>query len=150
MVWRQDLDPVVVRVGDEVDAHCRIFEDDAAEGFVQRVGHGKIVGFQREMELVFAEVVRLWMVAQPGQLKLVLTFAVAEIDDDEAAVFRFHAAHFLEAERLIVESETVFKIGDIEIIVQERKLHVDRFLLIEDQKSTIWSIFLVGVKPILS
>ena len=70
------------------------------------------------------------MVAQPGQLKLVLAFAVAEIDDDEAAVFCFHAAHFLKAEGLVVESEAVFKIGDIEIIVQERKLHVDRFLLI--------------------
>ena len=60
---RDDLQPVAVRVFDKINAHRGVFKADAVHLAVQRVRGVKIVCSEGKMELAFAEVIFLRMVA---------------------------------------------------------------------------------------
>lgn len=65
-----DLQPVAVRVRDEIDAHGLVFKADTAHLLVQSVSGRIIVHGERQMELVFTQVVGFGAVRQPCQLQL--------------------------------------------------------------------------------
>ena len=83
-----DLDPVPVRVRDEVDAHGGVLKADAAHGRMLGVGGVVVLRPQGQVELALPQVVFLRMVPQPGELQAEVRLAVPQVDDDEAAVGR--------------------------------------------------------------
>ena len=78
------------------------------------------------MELVVAQVVGAVPVAQPGQLEQVRGLAVAEVNDDKAAVVGVDAAGLGQAERFLVKGEGTVQITDVEIVVCKGELHRDK------------------------
>ena len=78
MLWH-DLDPVSVRVCDEINAHSRIFIDDTAHFLMLGQGRIHILDGKGRMELVFAEIIGLFSVFEPRQLQLEISNAVADI-----------------------------------------------------------------------
>lgn len=119
---RQDLDPVAVGVGDEVEVHGEVFVADAAHGLMMRVGGVEVVRPHGEVEFVFAEVVRLFAVFQPRELELVRrAAAVAEVDEREAR--QLEAVRLGEAERFFLEREALFEVEDVDVVVREGKVH---------------------------
>lgn len=123
---RQDLDPVPVRILDEIHAHRLVFKADAAHFrmVLERAFH--VVRRERQMVLDLAEVVRLAAVLHPGELELEIAFAVTEEDNRELRLVV--PADRLQPERLIVELQASLKIEHIEIKMIERKHSVPHFL----------------------
>ena len=68
LVVRDDFEPVIVRIVDEIDAHFGIFKADAAHFLVLCVCSIEIRSLKSKMEFIFAKVVGLLAVAQPSQL----------------------------------------------------------------------------------
>ena len=118
---RDDLDPVAVRVGDEVDAHFRVFKDDAAHLLVQGVGGGIVVGFEGQVELLFADVILLRMVGKPGELQLKVGILVAH-EDDDVSVPGF-APRFLQPQGLFVEADGGVEIDHVVVFVHHSEFH---------------------------
>ena len=110
-LFRDDLDPVAVRIADEVDAHALILKADAAHVTVALMRGGIIVHLAGEMDFILAQIICALMVAQPGELDFVPARAVAEEDEDKAAVGRFVAAQLGKAERLFIERKAPVKIA---------------------------------------
>ena len=54
---RDYFQPIVIRIADEVNAHCFVFKADAAHFFVFGMGSVVIVYFERQVEFVVAQVV---------------------------------------------------------------------------------------------
>jgi len=98
-----DFQPVSVRVRNEVNSHCGVLVANAAHFLMLGIGGVKIVHLKGEMKLAVAKVLGAVHIAQPGELELKIALLVAKIDNDEGAVFRVYAAHFLKAERFLVE-----------------------------------------------
>ena len=70
------------------------------------VSSSEVVHTQGKMELLLAKIVRLGMVAQPGQFQLKISDAVAEIDDEHrelrlAVLVHAHGAEFQLVDFLI-------------------------------------------------
>jgi hypothetical protein len=63
---RDELDPVAVRVLNEVNAHIRVFKAYAAHGPVPRQQRIKAVGDEGQMELLLPQIVGFGAVPQPG------------------------------------------------------------------------------------
>lgn len=74
-----DFQPVAVRVGDKIDAHCRIFKADAVHFLVLCVCGIEIIHAEGQVELVVTEVVRLVPVAQPRQLEQMRRYAIGQV-----------------------------------------------------------------------
>ena len=68
LVVRDDFEPVIVRIVDEIDAHFGIFKADAAHFLVLCMCRIEILCLKSKMEFIFAKVVGLLAVAQPSQL----------------------------------------------------------------------------------
>ena len=120
----KDLEPVTVRIDDEVNAHGRVFEADAAHLFMQSVSSFIVAGMESQMELTLSEVIFLRMVAQPRQLKFEISLRRAHIDENKGTVGGFFSADFLHAERLLVESNGCAKVGHVIVLVDHGKGHV--------------------------
>ncbi len=90
---------------------------------MQGVGGGEIVRDERQVEFVVAEVVGFLPVPKPGQLQLMAGLAVAEEDEDEAAVGGLLPPHLLELEGLLVEADALFQVEDVEIVVGKTEFH---------------------------
>ena len=95
---RNDLDPVPVRVADEVDAHGGVLEADAAHFLVLGVGGLVVSGLQGQVELALPQIVLLGVVPQPGQLQAEIRLSVSQEDEDKAAVLRLFPADWGEAQ----------------------------------------------------
>ena len=63
-----DLDPLAVGVGDEVQAHAGVLSDDAAHLLVEFVEGVEIVHGECDVGVLAAVVVRLYLAAVPGEL----------------------------------------------------------------------------------
>ena len=110
----------MARVTDEVDAHGGILKADAAHLLVLFVGGLKILRPQGQVEFALAQVVLLGMVPQPGQLQTEVRLAVAQIDDDKAAVSGFlPRPHRLQAQGLLVKRQGLVQIGHVKIKMVE-------------------------------
>lgn len=95
---RKNLDPVIVRVGDEVQAHRFILVADAAH--LPVAGPYLVVVFgdpEAQVELTFPKVVWLWMVPEPCELQLETCLPVTQEYQDEGAVFSYFPAGFMQA-----------------------------------------------------
>ena len=68
-VLGHDLQPVAVRVLNEVDAHGGIFVADAAHGLMLGFGGVKVGHGEGQVEFPLAQVIGLGMIPQPGQLQ---------------------------------------------------------------------------------
>ena len=118
LLLRQDLDPVAIRISDEVDAHREVFVADAAHLLVLLVRGVEVVRCDGEVKFVLAEVVGLLAVVEPGELELVRRLtAVGEVDERE--IRGVQPAGFLEAERLLVEFQAALEVEDIEVVMCE-------------------------------
>ena len=51
---RDDLEPITIRVGNEVNPHGGVFIADTAHRFMQRMGSGKVIHSKRDMDLIVA------------------------------------------------------------------------------------------------
>lgn len=98
-----DLQPVSVRVGDEIDPHFRVFKADAAHFLMETVGSLIIVRNESQMELAVTEIVRAVHIAQPGELQLKPGSVISDKNNDEGTVFGGDAPFFGQTERLFVE-----------------------------------------------
>ena len=81
---RDDLQPVAIRVLDEVNAHGGVLVADDAHLAVQLVGGLKILRPEGQVEFAFAQIVGLGVVLEPGELQLEIRLLVAYEDDGEA------------------------------------------------------------------
>ena len=82
----------------------------------------KVVRAHGEVELILAEIVGLLATVDPGELELVRRLAaVRKVGEREARSLKF--ARRLEAERFIVELETLLEVKHIEIIVGKLEFH---------------------------
>ena len=71
VLQRQYLNPVTVGVADEVEVHVGVFVAHATHLLVKGTCGLVVAGHTHaDVKLAFAEVVRLGMVAQPGQFQL--------------------------------------------------------------------------------
>ena len=68
-LW-QNLQPVAIRVFNEIDAHGFIFKANAAHLLVLFVRFLKIIRLKCQMEFTLSQVVSLGVVFQPGKLQL--------------------------------------------------------------------------------
>ena len=112
-----DLKPVAVRVGDEIDAQCRIFKADAVHFLVLCVRGLEIIHAEGKVKLVITEVVRLVPVAQPRQLEQMRRYAVGQVYNNEAAVRCVDAAGFGQTESLLIKRKRTVQIADVKVIV---------------------------------
>ena len=80
---RDNFQPVSIRVGDEINAHGRIFKADAAHFLMKLVGFFEILRAEGQVELAFAQVIAFRMILQPGQFQLKIAPVITHIDDDE-------------------------------------------------------------------
>ena len=125
---RNDLDPVVVGVIDEIDAEIGIFETDAAHFFMFCICCVIIFCYECQMEFVFTQIVGIFSVSQPCQFQCEIGFAVTQINQFPAAVFCFFAANFFQAQRIFVEFHAFFQIQDV--VVEMIEFEHTVFLLI--------------------
>ena len=65
------LEPVSVRIRDEVYPHCLVFITDAVHFHMFAVGGFIIIGDKGEMQFIVAVVVRLFSISEPGEFNLV-------------------------------------------------------------------------------
>ena len=124
-----DFQPVAVRVGDKIDAHCRIFEADAVHFLVLCVCGIEIICAEGQVELVVTEVVRLVPVAQPRQLEQMRRYAIGQVYNNKAAVRCVDAAGFGQTESLLIKRKRAVQIADVEVVVCKRKLHNNILLI---------------------
>ena len=68
-LFRNDFQPVIVRVVDEIDAHFWILKTDAAHFFVFFMSGIVICNGESQMEFVFTQVIRLFSVTKPCQFQ---------------------------------------------------------------------------------
>ena len=68
-LW-QNLQPVAIRVFNEIDAHGFIFKANAAHLLMLFVRFFKIIRLKCQMEFTLSQVVSLGVVFQPGKLQL--------------------------------------------------------------------------------
>ena len=118
-----DLQPISVRVGDKVDAHCGVLKTDAPHLFMLVVRCCEIVCAEGEMELIVPQIICMVPVTEPGQLKLVRRNAIPKVNNDKAAVIRVDTVYFGQTKRFPVKGKRTVKVADIEIIMGKRKLH---------------------------
>ena len=121
--FRDNLDPVVVRIMDEINAHLHVFIADTSHLLMQGMRGGKIVDNQRQMEFVVAQVVGFLSIPHPGKFQLMAGLAVTEKDENEAPVGGLFPPDLLELERLLVKLHALFQVEDIEIVVGKPKFH---------------------------
>ena len=57
MLWH-DLDPVAVRICDEVNSHCRVFVADAAHFFMFSVDSLIVIYMKSQVKFTFTQIVR--------------------------------------------------------------------------------------------
>ena len=88
---------------------------------MQSVSGRIIVHGERQMELVFTQVVGFGAVRQPCQLQLVGRDAVAQVNEGERICGV--APHLPQAQRLFIKSQARIQVGHVEIVVCECKLH---------------------------
>ena len=81
---RNNLQPVTVRIGDEVDTHGRVFVADTAHFFVKLVSGFKILGGEGKVEFAFTQIIGLRVIIQPSQFQFEVAILVGQIDDDES------------------------------------------------------------------
>lgn len=84
-----DLDPVPVRVIDEIYAHIRVFETYAVHFFVESQCGIHIVYAHCKMGFIVAQFIRPVHIAQPGELQHMRGLSVAEKCQLEASVVGF-------------------------------------------------------------
>ena len=121
--FRHDLQPVSVRVFDEVESHGFVLEADASHLFMQLVGRFIIISAEGQMEFLFTDVVLLRVIPQPGQFDLEIIVLAADVHDDEGSVLRDLPALFRQPQRLLIERKRLIQITDIVIFMYHSKLH---------------------------
>ena len=119
-LYGQHLDPVVVGIVDEVEPHFVIFIADPSPFPV--VGPDAVVvpcDAHAKVAFVFAELVGLRVVAQPGQLQAERGLPVAQINQDEGAVVGSLAAQFPQPAFLRRSPRAAVEVGDIDVEMVE-------------------------------
>ena len=79
----------------------------------------EFVGCEGEMELTFAEIVRLGAILEPGQLEGEVGASVTEVDELEGAVLRIFLSDRSQIQSLLIEGDAFFKIKNIKVKVIE-------------------------------
>lgn len=69
MSSRDDLDPVSVRIIDEVDAHILVLIAHAAHRLVFLIGFLHIIHLESQMEFIVPQIVGFLAITQPGELE---------------------------------------------------------------------------------
>lgn len=116
-----DLDPVSVGIGDEIDTHGGILKADTAHGRVLLMGKSKVINRESQMKLTLAKVIGLGTAGEAGQFKGEIALAVTKEDKMKAAVRGGFLADRLQAERFLIKGERAAKVKNIEIIVVKFK-----------------------------
>lgn len=137
---REDLDPVVVRVMDEVEAHLVVLKADAphlAVVFSDLV----VVALHThaEMRLVVAELIRALMVAEPGQLQPEGFVGAGEVGDDEVSLRMPDLADLFEAEGLAVEVDRPLQVGHVDVHVVEMGFDFHGCLYLKEEKLKLFA-----------
>lgn len=120
---RDNLKPIIIRVGHKINSHIGIFITDATHLLMAGMGGGVVVDLKGQVEFVVPEIVGLCAVAQPGQFELMGAAAVFKVDDDEAAVRRVDTAYLIHIEGILIELDTLVKIENVEVIVNHSEFH---------------------------
>ena len=86
LLLSDDLDPVIIRVDDEIQAHCGVLKADAAHFAVMLVSGVVIGGGKANVGFVLAEVIiGIGVVTKPCQLKAIGAGSVGKEGELEAA-----------------------------------------------------------------
>ena len=92
---RDNLDPVSIRIFDEINAHICVFKADTAHVLVSFQRSFVVVYAKRQMELIIPKVIWAFPFLQPSELQLMACLIIAQIDDNKAAIRRFVPLFFL-------------------------------------------------------
>ena len=100
---RKNLQPVAIRIGDEVDAHILIDECNTAHLCMFCKSSVIVICTKRQMELVVAEIIRLFAIPHPGQFQFVAGRSVSKIHYNKVSRLRGNASHLEKAECFSIE-----------------------------------------------
>lgn len=92
LAGRQNLNPLALRVGDEIKAHAGVLANDAAHLFVKLVGGVKVVHDESDMGIFATILVGLNAPTVPGELDFEGHAVVAHERIDPRAIFGAHFA----------------------------------------------------------
>ena len=115
------LGSTAVGIGDEVDSHIFIFVGDASHCRMAGISFVEFVGAERKVELFVSEVIRLGAVAHPCEFELESAYSILKVDNYKTSILGVDTASLFEVESFAVKSETLFKIKDVEILVDHLK-----------------------------
>ena len=89
LLWKY-LNPVIVRVIDEIKPHGRVLKTYTIHFFVILPDGIIITGYAKaQMAFVFTQFIGCGMVFQPGQFQQKTCFVVRQVDQDERTVGSF-------------------------------------------------------------
>lgn len=126
---RQNLNPVVIGVIDEIDSHLLVLKADHSTlpvvfpHCVKVAPRGKTQGY---MALVLTEFVRFLMISQPCELKAETVAGSLQVYNLEVARLRRYLSAFCKSERFLIESNAFVKFSDVdvEMVEMQFKVHV--------------------------
>ena len=72
-----------------------------------------------EVAFIIAQLVGLWMVAQPGEFEAEGSDTVGQINEDKRAVGSLFARGFVQAQCVTIESYAALQVGDVDIAMVE-------------------------------
>ena len=90
---------------------------------MQGVSGLKIVGTEGKVKLLFAEVIFLRVILQPGELQLKFGLRIGQIDDD--IVVACLAACLLQTQSFLVKPHRALEVRDVVVFVDHFEFHGD-------------------------
>jgi hypothetical protein len=123
-----DLDPVTVRICDEVDSHTRVFKTDTAHLFVTFIETVEIIGYESKVKFAFSQIIWFGAITKPGQFECKIGGVITHIYELEGIIRCRLFSGNMKIKSFFIEFDTFFQIQNIEVKVVE--LNHSRFLLV--------------------
>src|SRR5699024_1032037 len=102
---RHNLQPVSIRVFNEINSNIRILKANASHLFMKFVGLVEISSTESQMELTVYQIVISVKVPEPGKLQLKICSVISKIHNDKGAIFCLCAAFFFQTKGFFVECQ---------------------------------------------
>ena len=108
--YRNNFNPVSVRVINKVNSHRRVFVADTAHLFMLLVECIIVICFKCKMEFLISKVIRFLSVSHPCKFQIESCSTVTEIDDFETAITGIFFADNGKTDCFLIKSNTFFKV----------------------------------------
>ena len=129
-LFRNNLNPVAIRIFNEVNSHLRILIADTSHLLMLFMGRFHIICCKCQVNLIISQIVPvLFPISQPGQFQLKPCLSVSQINKHKASVSCFFSPHWFKSKSLSVKVNGFIQVHNVVIIMSKLKFHVIFFLL---------------------